>query len=278
DSWLIWQLTKGQQHVTDVSNASRTMLFNVHDNQWDPDLMQMLDIDPSLMPRVLPSGAEFGAIDTSLLGHAIPICGVAGDQQSALFGQACFSEGMAKNTYGTGCFMLMHTGSKFQVSQNGLVTTSAAQVSEQTEYAMEGSVFVAGAVVQWLRDGLGAFHKSSEIEALAQSVPDAGGVMVVPAFTGLGAPYWKPDVRGTITGLTRGSTMAHIARASLESIAFQSAALLQAMSRDAVAAGAAPLAELRVDGGACVNDLLMQFQADLLGIPVLRPTMIETTA
>ncbi len=278
DSWLIWQLTKGGRHVTDVSNASRTMLFNVHENQWDPALLQMLDIDPSLMPQVLPSGAEFGAIDAGLLGHAIPICGVAGDQQSALFGQACFSEGMAKNTYGTGCFMLMHTGSTFQVSRNGLVTTSAAQVSAQTEYAMEGSVFVAGAVVQWLRDGLGAVHKSSEIEALAESVPDAGGVMVVPAFTGLGAPYWKPDVRGTITGLTRGSTMAHIARASLESIAYQSAALLQAMSRDAVAAGGTPLTELRVDGGACVNDLLMQFQADLLGIPVLRPTIVETTA
>lgn len=278
DSWLVWQLTHGQRHVTDVSNASRTMLFNIHDNQWDAGLLQMLDIEPSLMPTVLPSGAEFGAIDASLLGHAIPICGIAGDQQSALFGQACFSEGMAKNTYGTGCFMLMHTGNKFQLSQNGLVTTSAAQVSAQPEFAMEGSVFVAGAVVQWLRDGLGAFPQSNDIEKLAQSVPDAGGVIVVPAFTGLGAPYWQPDVRGTITGLTRGSTMAHIARASLESIAYQSAALLQAMSRDAVAAGGSALTELRVDGGACVNNLLMQFQADLLGIPVLRPTTIETTA
>lgn len=278
DSWLIWQLTQGDRHVTDVSNASRTMLFNVHDNAWDAELMQMLDIPPALMPQVLPSGAEFGAAQASLLGHAIPICGVAGDQQSALFGQACFTEGMAKNTYGTGCFMLMHTGTTFQISQNGLVTTSAAQTGAQPQYAMEGSVFVAGAVVQWLRDGLNAVKKSSEIEALAQSVPDSGGVMVVPAFTGLGAPYWKPEARGTITGLTRGSTMAHIARAALDSIAYQSAALLQAMSRDAVAAGSAPLTELRVDGGACVNDLLMQFQADLLGIPVVRPTMIETTA
>jgi glycerol kinase len=250
----------------------------VHDNEWDAELMHLLDVNPALMPRVLPSAAEFGAIDAGFLGRAIPICGVAGDQQSALFGQACFSEGMAKNTYGTGCFMLMHTGTKFQLSQNGLVTTSAAQTSAQTEFAMEGSVFVAGAVVQWLRDELHAFNKSSDIEALAQSVPDSGGVMLVPAFTGLGAPYWKPDARGTITGLTRGSTMAHIARAALESIAYQSAALLKAMSRDAQAAGAAPLTELRVDGGACVNDLLMQFQADLLGIPVIRPTMIETTA
>lgn len=278
DSWLIWQLTQDGTHRTDVSNASRTMLFNVHSNLWDEDLLQALDIEPSLMPQVLPSAAEFGSAQTDLLGHAIPICGVAGDQQSALFGQACFTEGMAKNTYGTGCFMLMHTGNKFQVSQNGLVTTSAAQTGAQTEFALEGSVFVGGAVVQWLRDGLNAFKKSSEIENLAQSVPDSGGVMLVPAFTGLGAPYWKPDARGTITGLTRGSTMGHIARAALESIAYQSTALLLAMSRDAVAAGAAPLTELRVDGGACVNDLLMQFQADLLGIPVVRPSMVETTA
>ncbi|NYT86806.1 glycerol kinase GlpK [Pollutimonas harenae] len=278
DSWLMWQLTQGGKHVSDVSNASRTMLFNVHNNEWDPELLQMLDIPPALMPKVQPSGSEFGTVAAELLGHAIPICGVAGDQQSALFGQACFTEGMAKNTYGTGCFMLMHTGSTFQTSQNGLVTTSAAQTGQQALYAIEGSVFVAGAVVQWMRDGLHAFEKSREIETLAQSVPDSGGVMLVPAFTGLGAPYWKPDARGTITGLTRGTTMAHIARAALESIAYQSTALLQAMSRDSVAAGSAPLAELRVDGGACVNDLLMQFQADLLGIPVLRPTMIETTA
>jgi glycerol kinase len=278
DSWLIWQLTRGQVHATDVSNASRTMLFDVHRNEWDAELMRAMHIEPALMPRVLPSAAEYGATHPDLLGGAIPICGVAGDQQSALFGQACFSEGMAKNTYGTGCFMLMHTGGKFHVSDNGLITTSAAQTSDRPEYAIEGSVFVGGAVVQWLRDGLDAFERSSEIEALARSVPDAGGVTVVPAFTGLGAPYWQPEARGTITGLTRGSTMAHIARAALDSIAYQSAALLQAMSRDAVAAGAAPLTELRVDGGACVNDLLMQFQADLLGIPVVRPAVIETTA
>lgn len=278
DSWLIWQLTRGQRHVTDVSNASRTMLFNVHHNQWDDELMKALDIDARLMPDVLPSSADFGVVDAELLGHAIPILGVAGDQQSALFGQACFKPGMAKNTYGTGCFMLMNTGSHFHTSQNGLLTTSTAQIDQQTEYAMEGSVFVGGSVVQWLRDGLHAFTKSSEVEALALTVPDSGGVMLIPAFTGLGAPYWDPDARGTITGLTHGSTMAHIARAALESIAYQSAAVLQAMSRDAEAAGAAPLTELRVDGGASVNDLLMQFQADLLGIPVVRPGNVETTA
>lgn len=278
DSWLIWQLTNGKEHSTDVTNASRTMLLNVHTNQWDDELLRALDIEASLMPQVLPSSGAFGKVAPEHLGHALPICGVAGDQQSALFGQACFTEGMAKNTYGTGCFMLMHTGENFQLSENGLVTTSAAQTGPVPEFALEGSVFVAGAVVQWLRDGLGAFSKSSEVEALARTVPDAGGVMFVPAFTGLGAPYWKPQARGTITGISRGSTMAHIARAALESIAYQSAALLLAMSRDAVAAGAAPLTELRVDGGASVNDLLMQFQADLLGIPVVRPTMVETTA
>ncbi|WP_096698129.1 glycerol kinase GlpK [Polaromonas sp. AER18D-145] len=278
DSWLMWQLTGGALHATDVTNASRTMLFNVHANTWDADLLALLDIPESLMPRVLPSSTHYGDVLPDLLGGAIPIGGVAGDQQSALFGQACFREGMAKNTYGTGCFMLVHTGHKFQTSHNGLLTTSAAQVTPQTEYALEGSVFVGGAVVQWLRDGLHAIQGSGEVQALAQSVPDSGGVMMVPAFTGLGAPYWKPDARGTITGLTRGTTVAHIARAALESIAYQSAALLQAMSRDAVAAGAAPVAELRVDGGACINDLLMQFQADLLGIPVVRPAVTETTA
>ena len=278
DSWLMWQLTGGALHATDVTNASRTMLFNVHTNSWDADLLALLDIPEGLMPRVLPSSTHYGDVLPDLLGGAIPIGGVAGDQQSALFGQACFKEGMAKNTYGTGCFMLVHTGHKFQTSHNGLLTTSAAQVTPQTEYAFEGSVFVGGAVVQWLRDGLHAIQGSGEVQALAQSVPDSGGVMMVPAFTGLGAPYWKPDARGTITGLSRGTTVAHIARAALESIAYQSAALLQAMSRDAVAAGAAPVAELRVDGGACINDLLMQFQADLLGIPVVRPAVTETTA
>ena len=278
DSWLMWQLTGGGLHATDVTNASRTMLFNVHTNSWDADLLALLDIPEGLMPRVLPSSTHYGDVLPDLLGGAIPIGGVAGDQQSALFGQACFKEGMAKNTYGTGCFMLVHTGHKFQTSHNGLLTTSAAQVTPHTEYAFEGSVFVGGAVVQWLRDGLHAIQGSGEVQALAQSVPDSGGVMMVPAFTGLGAPYWKPDARGTITGLSRGTTVAHIARAALESIAYQSAALLQAMSRDAVAAGAAPVAELRVDGGACINDLLMQFQADLLGIPVVRPAVTETTA
>ncbi|MEC5211874.1 glycerol kinase [Polaromonas sp. CG_9.5] len=278
DSWLIWCLTKGTVHATDVSNAARTMLFNIHSNQWDPELLKALDIPASMMPVVHPSSAHFGEVSPDLLGDAIPIGGVAGDQQSASFGQACFKAGMAKNTYGTGCFLLMHTGTQFQLSDNGLLTTSAAQISTQTEFAMEGSVFVGGAVVQWLRDGLNAIKSSAEVEALAQSVPDSGGVMMVPAFTGLGAPYWKPDARGTITGLTRGTTAAHIARAALESIAFQSAALLQAMGRDAVSAGAAPVSELRVDGGACINDLLMQFQADLLGIPVVRPVVTETTA
>ena len=278
DSWLMWQLTGGALHATDVSNASRTMLFNVHTNQWDAELLGLLNIPVNLMPKILPSSAQYGEVLPALLGAAIPIGGVAGDQQSALFGQACFKAGMAKNTYGTGCFMLMHTGQHFQTSHNGLITTSAAQATSQPEFAVEGSVFVGGAVVQWLRDGLHAIKGSGEVQALAQSVPDSGGVMMVPAFTGLGAPYWKPDARGTITGLTRGTTVAHIARAALESIAFQSAALLQAMSRDAVAAGAAPVAELRVDGGACINDLLMQFQADLLGIPVVRPAVTETTA
>lgn len=278
DSWLIWQLTHGKVHATDVSNASRTMLFNVHTNQWDNELLQALNIPPSLLPSVKPSSAEFGEVAADLLGHALPIGGVAGDQQSALFGQACFKPGMVKNTYGTGCFMLMHTGQSFQTSSNGLISTSAAQTTTRPEFAIEGSVFVGGAVVQWLRDGLRAIPSSSEVETLAQSVPDSGGVMLVPAFTGLGAPYWKPDARGSITGLSRGSTLAHIARAALESIAYQSTALLQAMSRDAVQAGGVAVTELRVDGGACVNNLLMQFQADLLGIAVVRPATIETTA
>ena len=276
DSWLIWQLTHGSVHATDVSNASRTMLFNIHSNQWDAELLQALDIPPSLLPCVKPSSTWFGEVAPDLLGAAIPIGGVAGDQQSALFGQACFKPGMIKNTYGTGCFMLLHTGDNFRISNHGLITTSTAQPTPHAEYAMEGSVFVGGAVVQWLRDGLGIIGSSSEVETLAMSVTDSGGVMLVPAFTGLGAPYWRPDVRGTLSGLSRGSTRAHIARAALESIAFQSAVLLQAMSRDA--GGSVPVTELRVDGGACANDLLMQFQADLLGIAVVRPTVIETTA
>jgi len=286
DSWLIWQLTGGSDartrsqavHVTDVSNAARTMLFNVHSNQWDAELLDWLDIPAQMLPTVLPSSANFGTVQADLLGSSIRIGGVAGDQQSALFGQACFTEGMAKNTYGTGCFMLLHTGERFLTSNNGLLTTSAAQADATPVFALEGSVFVGGAVVQWLRDGLRAIDASSQVQALAQSVPDAGGVMMVPAFTGLGAPYWNPEARGTLTGLTRGSTLAHIARAALESIAFQSAALLDAMSRDVVANGGSAVAELRVDGGACANDLLMQIQADLLGIAVVRPAVIETTA
>jgi glycerol kinase len=278
DSWLLWQLTGGRLHATDVSNASRTMLFDIHANEWDAELLSLLEVPASMLPQVLPSSAQYGSTDAALLGAPIAIGGVAGDQQSALFGQACFKAGMAKNTYGTGCFLLMHTGERFQTSANGLLTTSAAQTGARPEFALEGSVFVGGAVVQWLRDGLKAIKGSGEVQALAESVPDSGGVMVVPAFTGLGAPYWKPDARGTITGLTRGTTAAHIARAALESIAYQSAALLLAMSRDATAAGGSPVSELRVDGGACVNDLLMQFQADLLGIPVVRPVVTETTA
>ncbi|MCV2351669.1 glycerol kinase GlpK [Paucibacter sp. Y2R2-4] len=278
DTWLVWQLTNGAVHATDVSNASRTLLFNVHSNAWDDDLLAALDIPRSVLPEVYPSAHRFGQVAAEHLGGEVLIGGIAGDQQAALFGQACFKPGMAKNTYGTGCFMLMHTGSQFQSSANGLITTSAAQATATPEFALEGSVFIGGAVVQWLRDGLQAIKGSAEVQGLAESVPDAGGVMFVPAFTGLGAPYWNADARGAIVGLTRGSSVAHIARAALESIAFQSAALLQAMSRDAVAAGGAPVSELRVDGGACVNNLLMQFQADLLGIPVLRPKVIETTA
>ena len=278
DTWLIWNLTKGRVHATDVSNASRTMLLNVHTNQWDSELMALLHIESNLMPTVQASSSDFGVIDAEWLGHPLPIGGVAGDQQSALFGQACWSEGQAKNTYGTGCFMLMHTGHQFQTSQNGLITTSAAQISHKPEFALEGSVFIGGAVVQWLRDGLHAFKNSADIEALAQTVTDADGVVMVPAFTGLGAPYWNADARGTVVGITRGTTMAHFARAALDSIAFQSTALLQAMSKDAVQHGGAPVRELRVDGGACANNLLMQIQADLLGIPVIRPAVIETTA
>ena len=278
DSWLMWHLTDGQVHATDVSNASRTLMLNVHHNVWDDELLGLLDIPREVLPTVHPSSHHYGATRAELLGASIPIGGIAGDQQSALFGQACFKAGLAKNTYGTGCFMLMHTGAQFQTSTNGLITTSAAQPTATPEFALEGSVFIGGAVVQWLRDGLRAIQGSGEVQTLAESVPDSGGVMFVPAFTGLGAPYWNAEARGAIVGLTRGSTVAHIARAALESIAFQSAALLAAMSRDAVAAGGAPVAELRVDGGACVNDLLMQFQADLLGIPVVRPQVIETTA
>jgi glycerol kinase len=278
DTWLLWKLTAGRVHATDVSNASRTMLFDIRHNVWDHELLKALHIPDGVLPQVHASSHVYGDCDAALFGAPIPIAGIAGDQQSALFGQACFSAGLAKNTYGTGCFLLMHTGGAFQTSSNGLITTAAAQPTAVPEYALEGSVFIGGAVVQWLRDGLKAIKGSGEVQTLAESVPDSGGVIFVPAFTGLGAPYWQPDARGAIVGLSRGSTVAHIARAALESIAFQSAALLAAMSRDAVAAGGSPVAELRVDGGASVNDLLMQFQADLLGIPVVRPKVVETTA
>ena len=273
DSWLMYKLSGGRVHATDVSNAARTMLFDIRHNRWDPELLKLLHVPDSLLPQVHPSSHVYGHSDAALFGAPIVIAGVAGDQQAALFGQACFSAGQAKNTYGTGCFMLMHTGSRFESSQNGLITTAAAQCDASPQFALEGGVFIGGAVVQWLRDGLHAINSSSEVQALAESVSDSGGVMFVPAFTGLGAPYWNADARGAIVGLSRGSTVAHIARAAVESIAYQSAALLQAMAKDA-----APVAELRVDGGACVNDMLMQFQADLLGIPVVRPQVTETTA
>ena len=272
DSWLLWKLTDGQVHATDASNASRTLLFDIHRGDWSDELLAAFDIPRSLLPEVRPSAGVFG----QAVEFGVPIAGIAGDQQAALFGQAALQPGQAKNTYGTGCFLLMHTGVQARTSTQGLVTTRAAQVGGAAQFALEGSVFVGGAVVQWLRDGLRAIGGSGEVQALAESVPDAGGVMFVPAFAGLGAPYWRPDARGALLGLTRGTTQGHIARAALESIAFQSAAVLAAMNAD-VGAGER-LAELRVDGGASANDLLMQFQADLLGIPVLRPRVIETTA
>jgi len=280
DSWLIWQLTGGRVHATDVSNASRTMLYNIRTSSWDTTLLERLDVPVTLLPEVHPSSHLYGITDADHFGVPLPIAGVAGDQQSALFGQACFRPGLAKNTYGTGCFLLMHTGDEVMTSRNGLITTRAAQIGAQPHYALEGSVFIGGAVVQWLRDGLHAIDASSAVQSLAQSVPDSGGVVFVPAFTGLGAPYWQADARGAILGLTRGTHIGHIARAALESIAFQSAALLTAMCKDALTSAehTPPITELRVDGGACVNDLLMQFQADLLGVPVVRPKVVETTA
>ncbi len=276
DSWLLWQLTGGRVHATDVSNASRTMLFDIHRGTWSDELLALLRIPRAVLPEVRPSSHVYGESQAAWLGAALPIAGIVGDQQAALFGQGCFEAGLAKNTYGTGCFMLMHTGAQARTSTQGLITTAAAQPAATPAYALEGSVFIGGAVVQWLRDGLKAIDSSSQVEALAASVPDSGGVVFVPAFTGLGAPHWNAQARGTITGLTRGSTVAHIARAAVESIAFQSAALLQAMQADGGTAW--PVRELRVDGGACVNDALMQFQADLLGLPVLRPRVTETTA
>ncbi|MCS7068450.1 MAG: glycerol kinase GlpK [Meiothermus sp.] len=275
DSWLIYNLTGGRVHATDVSNASRTLLFNLHTLRWDEHLLGILGIPRALLPEVRPSAGLFGETLPELLGAAIPIAGVAGDQQAALFGQACFTPGMAKNTYGTGCFMLMNTGQTQVESRRGLLTTVAWQLEgAPPEYALEGSVFVAGAVVQWLRDGLGLIQASSEVEPLARQVQSTEGVYLVPAFVGLGAPHWDAYARGTLVGLTRGTTKAHIARAALEAIAYQSRDVLEAMEADS----GLPLSELRVDGGASVNDLLMQFQADLLGTPVVRPKVTETTA
>ncbi len=278
DSWLIWNLTGGKLHATDVSNASRTMLFDIHRLAWDEELLALLDIPRSVLPQIVSSSEVVGHTACEGLPTGIPIGGVAGDQQAALFGQACHEPGMAKNTYGTGCFMLMNTGERAVTSQHRLISTVAWRLGSKhgakTHYALEGSVFIGGAAVQWLRDGLGIIGSSAEIEALATSVPDSGGVFLVPAFAGLGAPHWDANARGTILGLTRGSTRAHIARATLDAIAYQSAELAQAMRDDADI----PLSELRVDGGAAVNNLLMQFQADLIGVKVIRPQITETTA
>jgi glycerol kinase len=272
DSWLVWKLTAGAQHLTDFSNASRTMLFNIHTGDWDDELLEIFSVPRAVLPEVRASSGVHCQAAGELAG--VPISGLAGDQQAALFGQVCTEPGMVKNTYGTGCFLLMHTGTKPIPSQHQLVTTIAWRLGHQTTYALEGSVFIAGAVVQWLRDGLGLIRSSAEVEALAAQVADSGGVYLVPAFTGLGAPHWDAYARGTITGLTRGTTAAHLARAALEAIAFQTRDVLQAMEDDA----GIPIKELRVDGGASVNNLLLQFQADLLGVPVVRAKTSETTA
>jgi len=274
DSWLLWKLTDGHLHVTDASNASRTLLFNIHTLQWDDDLLRVLRVPRSVLPDVRSSSEVYGEVTTALGLESVSLGGVAGDQQAALFGQMCTSPGLTKNTYGTGCFMLQNTGAKAPLSQHKLVTTVAWMRNGVAEYALEGSVFIGGAVVQWLRDGLGIIRASSDVEALALSVPDNGDVYLVPAFAGLGAPHWDQYARGAIVGLTRGTTAAHIARAAVESIAFQSADLAEAMQADA----GMRLAELRVDGGAARNDLLMQFQSDLIGAPVVRPQITETTA
>jgi glycerol kinase len=274
DSWLAWKLSGGALHITDVSNASRTLLYDIHASDWDDALLSLFRIPRALLPQVLPSSCVYGESARNVFGTPVPVAGIGGDQQAALFGQACHARGMAKNTYGTGCFMLLNTGARAVPSRHGLLTTRCAQRGSKPQYALEGSVFIAGAVVQWLRDGLGIIRASNEIEALAASVQDAGGVYLVPAFSGLGAPHWDPYARGTMLGLTRGTTRAHIARAALEAIAFQSAEVLHAMQKDA----SMRLKELRVDGGAAANDMLMQFQADILGVPVVRPKVLETTA
>jgi len=272
DSWLVWNLTRGSVHATDPSNASRTLLYDIHRGDWDDELLALLDVPRAVLPQIVPSSGVLG--HANLEGIDVPIAGIAGDQQAALFGQACHAPGLAKNTYGTGCFLLMNTGPKAVASRNNLLTTVAWKRNGITEYALEGSVFIGGAVVQWLRDGLKIIRQASEVEALARTVPDNGGVYFAPAFAGLGAPHWDAYARGTIVGLTRGATGGHIARAALESIAYQSADLLSAMEKDAGLA----LPELRVDGGATASNLLMQFQADLLGVPVVRPRVHETTA
>ncbi len=274
DSWLVWQLTGGRVHVTDVSNASRTMLFNIHTLAWDDELLKMLNVPRSLLPRVAASSEVYGEASPDLGLGSAPIAGMAGDQQAALFGQMCVAPGLSKNTYGTGCFLLQNTGTTPVASTNRLVSTVAWRIGSRTEYALEGSVFIGGAVVQWLRDGLGIIRTAPEIEALAASVPDNGDVYFVPAFAGLGAPHWDAYARGTIVGLTRGTTAGHVARAALESIAYQVGDILDAIHGDSGIA----LQELRVDGGASTNDTLMQFQADLLGVPVVRPEVTETTA
>jgi glycerol kinase len=274
DTWLLWQLTGGRVHATDVSNASRTLLFNLRKVAWDAELLRILRIPHEVLPEVRASSGVLGEVTSVPALRGVPIGGIAGDQQAALFGQACFRPGMAKNTYGTGCFLLLHTGDRPVVSRNNLLTTIAWRIGGRTEYALEGSVFIGGAVVQWLRDGLGLIARSADIEPLAATVPDNGGVYVVPAFAGLGAPHWDAGARGVITGLTRGSTAGHLARAALESIAYQSADLLGAMQADC----GRRLRELRVDGGATVNDGLLQFQSDLLRVPVVRPRTTETTA
>jgi glycerol kinase len=274
DSWLVWNLTKGRVHVTDVSNASRTMLFNIHTQQWDEDLLQLFSIPASILPDVKSSSEVYGLTGSLVAGSDIPIAGIAGDQQAALFGQMCIEPGMVKNTYGTGCFMLMNTGSHAFDSKNNLLTTIAWRIGNETQYALEGSVFIAGAAVQWLRDGLRIINSSGEIEKLIADTPDSEGVFVVPAFAGLGTPYWNQHVRGSIFGLTRGSTSAHIAKAVLDSIAFQTYDVLKSMEADT----GIKIAELRVDGGGTVNDRLMQFQSDILNTKVVRPRITETTA
>jgi glycerol kinase len=283
DSWLIYRLTSGKVHVTDASNASRTLLMNIHTGEWDDELLVTFNVPRAMLPKIKSSSEVYGEVDAVAELKGRPIAGIAGDQQSALFGQACFQPGLAKNTYGTGCFMLMNTGKQAVDSKNKLLTTVAWKTGGQLEYALEGAVFVGGAVVSWLRDGLGIIKSSSEVEALVRSVPDSGGVVVVPAFTGLGAPHWDPYARGAIVGISRGTTAAHIARAAVESIALQVADLTDAMRSDAASAGSGDprtteLSELRVDGGASVNDGLLQYQADIMQLPVVRPKVTETTA